>query len=77
MLVEDRSIGGFPDWFNDLGQHGLVGPLTLSHRDLSRCWRSVAVILLHFTGFGRRIVRHRQQRGGGAVLRRPRARASR
>ena len=30
LLVQDRSVGGFPDWFTDLGQHGLVGPLTLS-----------------------------------------------
>lgn len=30
ILIEDRAIGGFPDWFNALGQQALVGPLTLS-----------------------------------------------
>ena len=30
MLVEDRSIGNFPDWFNHLGQQPLLGPLPLS-----------------------------------------------
>src|SRR5829696_2523439 len=24
ILVEDRSVGGFPAWFNDLGQKGLI-----------------------------------------------------
>ena len=52
LLVEDRSIGGFPDWLNDLGQHGLVGPLTLSIV-IYAVLAVVAVILLHFTGFGR------------------------
>ena len=28
ILLEDRAIGGFPDWFNTLGQQALVGPLT-------------------------------------------------
>ena len=27
MLVEDRSIGDFPRWFDRLGQDDLVGPL--------------------------------------------------
>ena len=31
ILVEDRSIGGFPRWFNHLGQQPLIGPLTVSH----------------------------------------------
>src|SRR5215212_5060110 len=30
ILVEDRSVGGFPTWFTDLGQKGLIGPITLS-----------------------------------------------
>jgi rhamnose transport system permease protein len=30
VLVEDRSIGDFPDWFDRLGQDELVGPLPLS-----------------------------------------------
>ncbi len=30
ILVEDRAIGGYPDWFNALGQQPLIGPLTIS-----------------------------------------------
>jgi rhamnose transport system permease protein len=30
VLVEDRSIGGFPDWFERLGQSDLVGPVPFS-----------------------------------------------
>ena len=26
LLVQDRSVGGFPAWFTNLGQHGLIGP---------------------------------------------------
>jgi rhamnose transport system permease protein len=26
VLLEDESIGGFPVWFNDLGQKGFLGP---------------------------------------------------
>lgn len=27
VLLEDRGIGDFPQWFDDLGQKGLIGPL--------------------------------------------------
>ena len=30
ILLEDRAIGDFPDWFNKLGQQPLIGPLTAS-----------------------------------------------
>jgi rhamnose transport system permease protein len=30
VLVEDRSIGNFPDWFDRLGQDSLVGPIPLA-----------------------------------------------
>ena len=30
ILLEDRAIGGFPEWFNTLGQQPFLGPLTLS-----------------------------------------------
>ncbi len=30
ILLEDRAIGGFPDWFNRFGQQPMVGPLTAS-----------------------------------------------
>jgi rhamnose transport system permease protein len=52
MLVEDRSIGGFPEWLNQLGQQGLIGSLTLSML-VYAVLAVAAVVLLHFTGFGR------------------------
>jgi len=52
LLVEDRSIGGFPDWFDQLGQQGLIGSLTLSIV-IYGALAVVAVMLLHLTGFGR------------------------
>jgi rhamnose transport system permease protein len=30
ILLEDRAIGSFPDWFDRLGQQALIGPLTAS-----------------------------------------------
>jgi rhamnose transport system permease protein len=30
ILLEDRAIGNYPEWFNALGQQPLMGPLTLS-----------------------------------------------
>ncbi len=30
ILLEDRAIGGYPLWFNALGQQPLLGPLTFS-----------------------------------------------
>lgn len=30
IFIEDRAIGGLPDWFNTMGQQPIVGPLTLS-----------------------------------------------
>jgi rhamnose transport system permease protein len=30
ILVEDRAIGGYPAWFDALGQQPLLGPLTFS-----------------------------------------------
>lgn len=53
VLVEDKSIGGFPQWFNDLGQQGLIGPVTASIL-LFAIFAVIAVIILHFSGFGRK-----------------------
>jgi rhamnose transport system permease protein len=36
VLLEDRSIGKFPDWFNTLGQKPLLGPFPLIPADLLR-----------------------------------------
>jgi rhamnose transport system permease protein len=30
ILLEDRAVGNYPQWFNALGQQPLLGPLTLS-----------------------------------------------
>ncbi|NND20794.1 MAG: ABC transporter permease, partial [Silicimonas sp.] len=30
VLVEDRGIGGFPEWFDAIGQTAILGPLPLS-----------------------------------------------
>jgi rhamnose transport system permease protein len=53
LLLEDESIGGFPHWFTELGQEGLIGPVTLSIL-LFAIFAVLAVIVLHFSGFGRR-----------------------
>ena len=31
VLLEDRSIGDFPQWFDDLGQQPLIGPIPVRH----------------------------------------------
>ena len=36
IVVEDRSIGGFPDWFDRLGQEPVVGPDHLRRDPLRR-----------------------------------------
>ena len=36
VLVEDRSIGDFPEWFDKLGQDHFLGPLPLAARHLLR-----------------------------------------
>lgn len=52
VLVEDRSITGFPDWLNRLGQQPLVGPFTLAML-IFFALVIVAVIVLQYSGFGR------------------------
>lgn len=52
MLIEDRSIGGFPDWFDALGQRPLVGPFPLALL-VFFALLLVAVVLLQMSGFGR------------------------
>ncbi|MCI0394703.1 MAG: ABC transporter permease [Chloroflexi bacterium] len=52
ILLEDRSIGGFPDWFDALGQRPLLGPLPLSLL-LFGLFLVVAVIVLQYSAFGR------------------------
>jgi rhamnose transport system permease protein len=52
ILLEDRSIGDFPAWFDRLGQQPLVGPLPLALL-LFFVLYLVALVILQFSGFGR------------------------
>jgi rhamnose transport system permease protein len=54
VLVEDNSVTGFPDWFNHLGQQPLLGPLPLA-LVLFFVMAAGATVILHFSGFGRRV----------------------
>ncbi|MCC6945810.1 MAG: ABC transporter permease [Thermomicrobiales bacterium] len=53
-LVEDKSIGAFPDWLTRIGQRGLIGPMTFSIL-LFFLMAAVAIVILHFSGFGRQV----------------------
>ena len=52
VLLEDRSIGDFPAWFNQLGQQPLIGPFPLA-MILFFVLLIFAIIILHYSGFGR------------------------
>jgi rhamnose transport system permease protein len=52
LLVQDRSVGGFPHWFNELGQQGLIGHVTLSIL-IFFVLAIFATVVLHFSGTGR------------------------
>lgn len=52
ILVEDRSIGNFPAWFNALGQKALIGPLPLALLIFFGLL-VIAVIILQYSAFGR------------------------
>ncbi len=52
IFVEDRAIGGFPDWFNTLGQQPIVGSLTVSILIFVILFIVIA-ITLHSSAFGR------------------------
>ncbi|MEY4696991.1 MAG: hypothetical protein RIT14_1419 [Pseudomonadota bacterium] len=55
VLVQDTSLGNFPDWVTDLGQKGLIGPLPLS-LVIFFVLLVLLGVLLHRTGFGRKVV---------------------
>ena len=50
VLLEDRSIGQFAEWFDALGQQPLVGPLPLA-MILFFAFVLVAIVLLQYSGF--------------------------
>ncbi len=54
VLLEDRSIGNFPDWFDALGQQPLLGPFLLA-MIIFFILLIIAIILLQYSGFGRYI----------------------
>jgi rhamnose transport system permease protein len=53
VLVEDRGIGDFPQWFDDLGQKGLIGPVPFGLIAFVVLFL-VLYIVLQRTGFGRK-----------------------
>src|ERR687895_963994 len=54
IIVEDRSIGNFPDWFDRLGQEPLVGRVYFATL-LFAIGIVLAGIVLHRTAFGRSV----------------------
>jgi rhamnose transport system permease protein len=52
VLLEDRSIGEFPDWFNQLGQQPLIGPFPLA-MILFFVLLVLSIIILQYSAFGR------------------------
>lgn len=52
VLLEDRSIGDFPAWFDRLGQQPLIGPFPLSVI-IFFILLIFAIIVLQYSGFGR------------------------
>jgi rhamnose transport system permease protein len=53
VLVEDRGITDFPEWFDALGQQGLIGPVPLSLVLFVTLFAFFYVVLQH-SGFGRK-----------------------
>lgn len=52
VLLEDKSIGNFPDWFDRLGQQPLLGPFPLA-LIIFFILLIVAIVILQYSGFGR------------------------
>lgn len=52
LMIEDGSIGGFPDWFAGLGQRPLLGLLSFGVV-LFLVLLVVSGVVLHRTGYGR------------------------
>jgi rhamnose transport system permease protein len=54
ILLEDRSVGAFPEWFTDLGREDLLGPLPFA-LVLFVVFIVVAGVVLHRSAFGREV----------------------
>ncbi len=52
ILLEDHSIGDFPEWFDRLGQEPLIGPFPLA-MILFVVLFIITLIVLQYSGFGR------------------------
>ena len=53
VLVEDRGITDFPDWFDSLGQQGLVGPVPFALIAFFLLF-AILWVVLQRSGFGRK-----------------------
>jgi rhamnose transport system permease protein len=54
VLLEDKGIGDFPDWFSAMGRDPFLGPLPLSLIVFVLLLAGLG-FLLHYTGFGRQV----------------------
>jgi len=52
ILIEDRSIGNFPEWFDRLGQQPLLGPFPLASL-IFLVLLVIAIVVLQYSAFGR------------------------
>jgi rhamnose transport system permease protein len=52
IFLEDRSIGNFPTWFDNLGQQPLIGPFPLG-LIIFFVMFVLAVVILQYSAFGR------------------------
>lgn len=53
VMVEDRGIGDFPEWFDALGQKGLLGPIPFALIAFVLLF-AVIYVVLERSGFGRK-----------------------
>ncbi len=54
VLVEDRGISDFPEWFDRLGQTGFIGPVPLA-MVIFALLALLAFLILQRTAFGRKV----------------------
>ncbi len=54
ILVEDRGIGDFPQWFDDLGQKAVLGPFPLAML-IFAVLAMVCFVVLQRSAFGRKV----------------------
>jgi rhamnose transport system permease protein len=54
VLLEDRGLKDFPEWFNTLGRDGFLGPIPLAIV-VFFLLLVVGAVILHRTGFGRHV----------------------